>query len=549
MKTLKNKITTIFVTFAIVVITLMSFVAYRRIVFSVENQMRLDGTTLAHVIEKSISSYDINDSEDIQTLQSAFENIKRENNDAIVYIAMENENMKTIVHSEKARVGEIESDQKFKSVLSTKQDYSFEFKRDTGEEVYNVSVPVIRNSRAVGVLDIGVSQKSMEDQLHSTTIEIIYIALAAVVVSSIVGWLMAGFITKNLNLIMAGLEKVKAGDLTVRFDIKSNDEFGTLGDIENETMEALNGLFSRIKSAIDSLSEMSEALSKTSEEVSASMEEISSSTDNISVGALNQNEYILDLTRKIDVMKENLEDVYDRTKKLVRGGRVIEEHAERGSNDSKALVKEIDVITESFQFVNDKTRTLFESVGEIKEITNVINGVASQTNLLALNASIEAARAGEHGRGFAVVAEEVRKLAEQSLDSSEKISEIVLRITRQTEEVFETSNEVYGRIKEETKAIEKSIDSFDSILGEVQDFTPQIEKAYDLVKHSLDIRDEIVEKAHMIEDVSNEFTASVQEISSAIEEQTAMTEELSASSEELSNLGSNLEERMSKYKI
>jgi methyl-accepting chemotaxis protein len=113
------------------------------------------------------------------------------------------------------------------------------------------------------------------------------------------------------------------------------------------------------------------------------------------------------------------------------------------SNDKMTqLVTSINSIGSAFKDVSNKISELGMSVNKINEITALINSIADQTNLLALNAAIEAARAGEAGKGFAVVADEIRKLAEQSKNSSGEIDNLITLILSETKEVISTTNEV-----------------------------------------------------------------------------------------------------------
>ena len=92
---------------------------------------------------------------------------------------------------------------------------------------------------------------------------------------------------------------------------------------------------------------------------------------------------------------------------------------------------------------------LSEQTSQIGSISVLVSDLANQTNMLALNAAVEAARAGEHGKGFAVVAAEIRRLADQSRKSAERISSLVLDVqnaTNSTVMVADEGNKTVGGI-------------------------------------------------------------------------------------------------------
>ena len=108
-----------------------------------------------------------------------------------------------------------------------------------------------------------------------------------------------------------------------------------------------------------------------------------------------------------------------------KGARQALELSEKGAESANSTMAGINELQDKVKAIADQIVNLSEQTGQISSISDLVTDIANETNMLALNAAVEAARAGEQGKGFTVVADEIRKLAEQSKGSAEKINGLV----------------------------------------------------------------------------------------------------------------------------
>ena len=121
---------------------------------------------------------------------------------------------------------------------------------------------------------------------------------------------------------------------------------------------------------------------------------------------------------------------------------------------------------------------LSEQTAQISTITNQVGDLASQTNMLALNAAVEAARAGEHGKGFAVVASEIRKLADASRKSAERINVLV-------EDILKATNATVMATEESTKTVEQVLQRARATASAFDELKAASDSASDLAQQTL----------------------------------------------------------------
>ena len=137
---------------------------------------------------------------------------------------------------------------------------------------------------------------------------------------------------------------------------------------------------------------------------------------------------------------------------------------------SKAVYETMNGIEELEGKVNaiaKQIMQLSEQTEEISVISDLVADIANQTNMLSLNAAVEAARAGEQGKGFAVVAGEIRKLADQSKQSAEKIQGLVGDIQSSINASVMVTDEGTKKAQEGIKLAQSTAEAFEGISSSI----------------------------------------------------------------------------------
>jgi Methyl-accepting chemotaxis protein (MCP) signalling domain/Cache domain len=141
--------------------------------------------------------------------------------------------------------------------------------------------------------------------------------------------------------------------------------------------------------------------------------------------------------------------------------------AEGGTKAVQQTLKGMTTLKEQVNEIANAIIRLSEQTGQIGSVSSLVGDLANQTNMLALNAAVEAARAGEHGKGFGVVATEIRKLADQSKKSSEKINTLVGDIQSAINKTVMVTDEGTKKVDQGLVLAQKTAETFTGVADSV----------------------------------------------------------------------------------
>lgn len=553
-KSLTKRILIVIILLIFICSVSLTGVSYYEIQRSVTSQMKSDGTTLVLNIKRQIIENNVSD---LKELQDIFIKIKQESNENITYVSFSDQSSNVIVSDSELKA---ESDSKVDSVssatstgdvskvVSEQKTMGHILTTSTGEKVYNISTDFSFQSEA-GALNIGISLKSMYDQIWNALIQTIGITLLVMILAMIIGLVMARRIIKPITMMSNGIKIFADGDFTNGFEYKSRDEIGEMCTALDHMRQTLRTMVGNIQQNANQVSQSSLNLATAIEETSCTAEGISKASGELANGSTDLANRSQEGLERLNNLANEINALFDRADSMTKNIEQTRGVNQTGTNCIKELQQAIDANANVTLKIKEQVDVLGLKSNAISQVTTVIKSIAEQTNLLALNAMIESARAGEQGKGFAVVAEEIGKLSEQTSKSIEGIESIVQEVGYAVSKTQDYMEEGYQLTSRTTTVSHETGKAFEMIDHTVADILKEIQVLIDSVTQVNGDKNEVIGAIESISTIAQQSTASTEEIASSLEHQLMGIDNIGKSAQELRQIAVELEKLVGHFKL
>lgn len=529
--------------FSLAIILSFSFFAYWMIKDSVMKQMQNDGLTLIKTIKRELENYDVSNLNEIQLI---FSEVKEKSEGSIIYISLSNLAGELVVSDEAVLIDAASSASETEDATEATSSGDEPVLVQVSNDVFNISEPL---SNGEYVLNVGLSLTQLQSQIQNALLWIGIMGLFFVAMVFIIGNIVTRSLLKVLKTTIDQLHIFANGDLTLTFDESRKDEFGKLGASLSEVSRKFKTTIGESANTITHLESISSEISDAKARLFQSTMDVSNSSNVINQVINEQNLRIDHMTSNGNALSDQLTQMGHMAETIQNHNQKIDVSTQSGSEKLSNLLGSMNQVSHSLDAGTSEIKSLNENFGNISDFTTVINGVAQQTNLLALNAAIEAARAGEAGRGFAVVADEIKKLAEQVIQASNNISDLINSTQSAVDRVTNQNDEISELINRQKHYIQDTVNAFQSIKTETTESLNVVSQFSSEIQHITRNNQNMMSTIDSLNQISNKINAAETGISHSVLAQKDNIDQFDAYLKGINKLCEKLSEGISYFKV
>nr|WP_246427954.1 methyl-accepting chemotaxis protein [Paenibacillus phyllosphaerae] len=403
--------------------------------------------------------------------------------------------------------------------------------------------------QVIGIFYVGVPSTPFDEMAADAQREIMIISFIILVIALLACYFMSRPTLLSIRQLVQLTDRIANKDLSEPIVVKSKDEIGMLGRSFEQMRVNLSDMVSQLGSMAVSLKENSSGLSEAAVHTERSSAEVAASIQQVAAGARAQ----ADLTHTIQSkMAVNLDKVQDGSLKMeetLTHATEATSMARQGEEAINAAIGNLSSVTATVEYATNAIQQLGTRSEEIGSFIDDIANIASQTNLLALNAAIEAARAGEHGKGFSVVAQEVRKLAEQSSHSAERIANLIHQVRQETDETVRNMESHLTDVEAQVSSLTQGGKALKDIVLSTSITKDNASSMRILLQELNASSKEVMEAIGSINELVEAAAGAGQQVASAADQQTVTVKGISVSSKDVAAIAGELNNQIKAFQV